>query len=105
MTHEEWLAEARRIFGDNPREWKWVCPICGKIMSLEDYRQAGAPNNEVAVSCITRWLPGGCESKSPSPFPNQVCNYAGYGLIRANPIHIVDKDTDTFAFADPAPGQ
>ena len=38
MTHAEWLAEATRRFGDDPMAWKFVCPSCGHIASVQDWK-------------------------------------------------------------------
>ena len=35
MTQDEFLAEGERRFGKNVREWKFVCPACGTIQSVQ----------------------------------------------------------------------
>lgn len=59
MTHAEWLAEATRRFGDDPMAWKFVCPSCGHIASVQDWKDAGAPEGAVAFSCIGRYSDDG----------------------------------------------
>ena len=97
MTLEEWKAEARRRFGDNPLDWKFTCPVCKYVQSVRECRDAGHPEGSIGFSCIGRSLPEcrrAFEEKGKGP-----CNYAGGGLFRLNPI-LVDGN-QVFAFAPP----
>jgi len=49
MTYTEWKAEGQRRFGKNKLNWRFVCPSCGHIASVQDWRDAGAPDG--AVTC------------------------------------------------------
>lgn len=94
----DWRAEAKRRFGENEMDWKFVCPSCGHIASVSDWLAAGATEGEVAFSCVGRHIEGSQQMcKRPGP-----CNYAGGGLIRLNPVKIItgpEKSTSVFAFA------
>lgn len=95
---EEWRNEARRRFGDDPMKWRFVCPSCGHIASVDDWKAVGASEDEVAFSCVGRHLQGAKQIFEP-PGP---CNYAGGGLIGLNPVKIdmaPGKTTRVFAFA------
>ena len=87
MTKAEWEAEGKKRFGNNQMKWKFKCPSCGHIASVQDYKNAGASENVVAFSCIGRYLKNkpreafGEKGKGP-------CNYAGGGLIGLNPIEV-----------------
>jgi hypothetical protein len=59
MTHEEWKTEARKRFGDDSMGWRFVCPSCGHIASVADWKAAGAGEGEIAFSCIGRRLGSG----------------------------------------------
>jgi hypothetical protein len=95
---DEWRAEAVKRFGDDPMNWKFICPVCGHVASTKDYKEAGAPHGAVAFSCVGRWLPEeardalGGEGDGP-------CNYTGGGLIKLNPVTIEDADFKVFDFA------
>lgn len=100
ITHEEWEKEAIEKFGKDPLGWKFVCPMCGHIASIQDWKDAGASEGEVAFSCVGRRTKdpakafGGGKKKGP-------CDYAGGGLFRVNPVH-VEYDggvRETFEFA------
>lgn len=100
MTHEEWKAKGLELFGPDHKQWKFVCPICGYVASLQDYLDAGVPHESIAFSCIGRWLP-----KSISAFGgedvrgNGPCDYAGHGLFRFNPLEV--DGVKYFNFAEP----
>lgn len=99
---EEWRAEAVRLFGDNPMEWRFVCPSCGHVASIQDWKDAGATSGEAAYSCVGRRLEGSKQmGEKPGP-----CNYAGGGLISLNPVIIKFKGGESsrvFAFASERP--
>lgn len=100
-TQEEWKAEGVRRFGPDPKQWKFVCPVCKYVAKVEEWIEVGA-RDAAAFSCVGRWrkesrdaLRGGDE---PGP-----CNYAGGGLFRLNPVTVVypdGKEMDSFAFAE-----
>ena len=107
-TLAAWRAKAVELFGEDNMKWKFVCPICGHVASVQDWKDAGAPMQSAAFSCVGRWAgvnpatakgdigPNGIEGKGP-------CNYAGGGLFKLNPVIVVDPDgveMKAFAFAD-----
>ena len=106
ITHEAWMAEAKAKFGEDVMTWRFVCPSCYHIQSVQDYKNAGAPQSAVAFSCVGRWIKGSQEAflrnkKGP-------CNYAGGGLIHLNPVTVIMPDKGKqeyfeFAPADAAP--
>jgi hypothetical protein len=103
MTHEEWKAKGRELFGDDALTWRFVCPSCNHVATVADWRDAGATEGGVAFSCIGRWTnAGGDKAFRGKGGP---CNYAGGGLFKLNPITVVMPDgveRDVFAFAEAA---
>lgn len=87
MTKSEWQAEGKRRFGDNHRDWKFKCPACGHVASVQDYKDAGAVAGHVAFSCIGRNLKDG-PRKAFGEKGKGPCNYAGGGLIGLNPVEV-----------------
>lgn len=95
MTHNEWYAKGEQLFGADIMQWKFICPSCGHTASVQDWKDAGAPEGAVAFSCIGRYLPECNEAFAKGDGP---CNYAGGGLIRLNPIDVDGRPT--FAFVE-----
>lgn len=95
MTHAEWKAEAVRRFGPDSNEWRFVCPCCGHVASVKDWRAAGAKDGEIAFSCIGRRAATAREAFDKGKGP---CNYAGGGLFKLNPTEVDGEKY--FAFAE-----
>lgn len=89
FTLEAWQAEAVRRFGKTSDDWKFVCPSCGHVISVGDYKRAGAPEEAMAYSCIGRYLEKRSEAFKMGQGP---CNYAGGGLFRINPVTVISPD-------------
>lgn len=86
ITLAEWLAEAKRRFGDDPKDWKFRCPMCGHIQTLVDFQQIGADPQLAYQECIGRYLPDRASDLGTTPSPTgktSPCDYAAYGLFRA----------------------
>lgn len=95
MTYEEWTNEAKSLFGDDVMKWRFVCPACGHVASVQDYFDAGAPSGAIAFSCIGRYSenPRDAFDKSkPGP-----CNYTNGDLIRLGPVLVDGQHTFDFA--------
>lgn len=93
---EDWHAEARRLFGDDQMEWRFVCPSCGHVASVKDWKDAGSTEGSVAFSCVGRWLDSPHDAFQMGNGP---CNYAGGGLFAINPVSIQTGGTISHAFA------
>lgn len=106
-TREAFHDEARRRFGDNPAQWAFVCPSCAHVATVQDWRDAGAPDGAIAFSCVGRWT--GAGEAATFKGAGGPCNYAGGGLFGLNPVTLSDLFDDfnrplsLFALA-PAPG-
>jgi hypothetical protein len=97
ITLAEWRAKATDLFGPDPMGWRFTCPACGHVASVQDWKDAGAPVTSAAFSCVGRWAgtnpdvargdigPDGIKGKGP-------CNYAGGGLFKLNPVAVIDPD-------------
>lgn len=92
-SQAEWIAEGKRLFGHDWMKWRFVCPGCGHIASVQDWKDAGAGEGAVAFSCVGRWLDHQRDwltGRGPGP-----CNYAGGGLFGINPVPIIMPDGTT----------
>lgn len=106
MTIDEWMAEGTRRFGPDQFKWRFVCPACGHVQAVEDfrpYKASGATAETAHFNCIGRYagadanagLSGTGKAKGP-------CNYTSGGLFDLRPLTIItaDGDVKVFAFAD-----
>lgn len=100
MTKKEWAAKGEKLFGKDQMKWKFVCPSCGHIASVQDYKDAGAGSGAVAFSCIGRYLKKPNEAFQQGKSP---CNYAGGGLIRINPLEVDGEGYFDFATPEATP--
>jgi len=97
ISREEWEALGVSLFGKNPRQWKFKCPACGYVASIEDYLRVGAPEGAFAFSCVGRWMKEARDAftgKGEGP-----CNYSGGGLFSINPVQIQGRARPIFDFA------
>lgn len=110
MTHDEWMAEGTRRFGADVFKWKFVCPICKHVASVDEfekYKPQGATPDSASQVCIGRYsgskfkaFPGEGEKQG------QPCNYALFGLFKLPGVIVTGspyadfKDRMAFAFAE-----
>ena len=100
LTITEWREEAAARFGTEQAGWRFVCPCCGHIASIQDWKDAGAPEGAIAFSCVGRWAGAkraAIEGTGPGP-----CNYAGGGLFNLNPVTVLQGEGKhrVFEFAE-----
>jgi hypothetical protein len=88
MNKEQWLTLGQTLFGQDKMQWKFKCPCCGHIASVQDYKKAGASESAVGFSCVGRWLEVRKEAFDDKDKRKIPCNYAGGGLIQLNPVDV-----------------
>ncbi|MCG8430998.1 MAG: hypothetical protein MJA29_07485 [Candidatus Omnitrophica bacterium] len=75
---------AAKLYGDNPRYWKFKCPRCGTAQSGDDLVRAGLSDEEaqkqMGFSCIGR-----TDKKKG-------CDWTLGGLFQIHKIEIEDDD-------------
>ena len=84
-TLYEWRAEATSRFGDNPANWSFRCPKCGRDTTnremLEACKAEGTDGRDLAYQeCIGRHLPSGG------------CNWCSYGFLKINDTVVIAPD-------------
>lgn len=50
---EEWKAEATRRFGPDMLKWRFRCPMCGHVASVQDFKDAGAKSPSCAYQGVS----------------------------------------------------
>jgi len=107
-TIEEWRAEGKRLFGDDYRDWRYVCPACGRINTGREFEVAGAAPNDSYSTCIGRHNGKGVKGialKKGAPPPETGCDWAAFGLfgtLGAGCVVVNDEgiETEVFSFAE-----
>ena len=101
-TLKEWQAEGRKRFGDM-MNWKFKCPMCGHVASIQEFKDVGAKSPDCAYTeCIGRYKGKG----SPEKGDSSGCNWCAYGLfgIPNDNFDIVitpdGREEQIFCFAD-----
>jgi len=66
IKYDDWIKEAKVRFGEKARDWKFVCPACKTVQSIQDLLRAGVKKEDVdgymAFSCIGRFTKDkGCD--------------------------------------------
>jgi hypothetical protein len=92
LTLEQWEAKGRELFGDDKSKWRFVCPSCGNVMSIEKAKA------EFTMLQGRGWRP---EAECVGRYLDDVgCDWAAYGLFRGPLIVKVDGDDimEIFAF-------
>jgi hypothetical protein len=102
MTRDEWEAEGLRRFGEDKKSWKFKCPVCKHVASVQDYLDAKAPEGDIGMACIGRSLseqPYRAFGSNPKGAKKSPCDYAGYGFFQFNPVEIIGEGVRGFEFA------
>ena len=90
----EWREEAVRRFGEDPLQWKFVCPVCGHVQSpadFEQYKDQGATPDCAYFNCIGRYIEGlPKDARDP-------CNYSLGGLFVLNKVSVDEQPVFEFA--------
>jgi hypothetical protein len=101
ITKAEWMKKGKELFGENTDKWRFVCPGCGCVQSIEDfrpYKDQGATPDSATHKCLGRYT-GGRSWLDDKPVPGQRCDYTGYGLLCICPIIVIDGDKEIRCFA------
>lgn len=83
MKFSDWKKELIERFGENSENWKFVCPVCGHVQSIADFKAIGRDGNYVYQCCIGRFT--GNNDKTGV----KGCNYTVNGLISLNTTTVI----------------
>jgi hypothetical protein len=83
----EWLARGRELFGEDPLQWRFKCPICGHVQTMADFKAIGQQAQSAYRECIGRHLPKSQCATDLASVPGKdgkksPCDYATYGLFQ-----------------------
>lgn len=104
ITLDDWLKEGDAIFGTNLDDWKFVCPMCGNIQSVADFRKLHEQGHKVEPSssyfnCIGRYI-GGRSAFFDDGKKGPPCDYTMGGLFCVANTYVVTegKEHPVFEF-------
>ena len=107
LKFDEWKAQGAKLFGENMKEWRFVCPVCGHVQTPRMFHEAGLDPNWVTNQCFGRHLPkeqrGGFSKDHGNPDIKSPCDYAAYGLFKLAPIEVEfpgGERSECFGFAN-----
>lgn len=92
MTRAAWLDLGRALFGDNPNDWRFVCPSCGRTQTMRDFTDAGMTPEQAEsrahFSCLGRWV------------RSNRCDWTLGGLLQIHTLEVVDEEGHAHACFD-----
>lgn len=94
-TQEEWMAKGHELYGEDKKKWRFVCPMCGNIQSVESMKE----NNPSIGDDTLQSINFNCEGRYT---PNVGCDWTLGGLLQIHTVEILadGKAYFSFAFAD-----
>ena len=98
LTHDEWLARGRELYGDDSRKWKFRCVICGNVQSHESVTTRN-PKINPKITHTSNWIYCECEGRHTEGIG---CDWTLGGLLKAHKLEVIDEDEKVpcFEFAD-----
>ena len=96
VLFEDWMKEGIRLYGPNMLDWRFKCPMCGHVQSLQDFHDVGIEPDNGITCCASRFNLGG----------NKTCKWTTGGLLRIGGVYVIRPDfvpVLAFAFADTEP--
>jgi hypothetical protein len=82
MTEAEWNALGEKLFGSDLTKWRFRCPHCNNVMSLEKARAMSA--DKVAKLRAGKWS---LEQECIGRYVDEACNWCAYGLF-SGPFYV-----------------
>lgn len=112
-TQDELVAEMKARFGDDPKQWAFICPTCGDVATAQDFKDAldaagseDSPFRHLGQICIGR-LVGALKREQPKGgYAGRGCDWAAFGLFHGPEFVIMPdgREVPSFAIA-PAPSE
>lgn len=94
-SQEAWEAEGRKRFGDDWMKWRFICPMCGHIASVEDFKAAGASDlNDAFQCCLGRFTGKGAPKKGDS----SGCNWTVNGFLKIGGAYVMHNGKEILIF-------
>lgn len=96
MSRADWLELGTRLYGPDPREWKFRCVRCGNVQS-----HASVKARNPQIGDTSNWIFFSCEGRHTSGVG---CDWTLGGLFTIHKLEVLDdrdgKPIPCFEFAD-----
>ncbi|WDH80180.1 hypothetical protein PTQ19_07050 [Microbacterium esteraromaticum] len=105
-TQEELVDELRARFGDEQKDWAFICPACSDVASLQDFRDALAatgsddhPMRHLGQICIGRVLGALKRDQPTGRYDGRGCDWAAFGLFQGPEFVVMPDGREVPSFA------
>ncbi|SNS59107.1 VVA0879 family protein [Rhodococcoides kyotonense] len=105
-TQEELVAELRARFGDDHKQWAFICPHCEDIATAQDFKDALTANDSdddpfqhLGQICIGRLLGVLKRDQPKGGYTGRGCDWAAFGLFRGPEFVIMPDGKEVASFA------
>jgi len=78
---DDWMEKGRKLFGDDPLDWKFKCPACCHVQTMRQFKDAGEKPDLAYINCASRYGLGGLSN----------CNWSMGGLFKIGGQYVIDK--------------
>jgi len=102
MTQEAWHARGTELYGENPNHWKFRCPACGHVQSMQGMLDR---NPDLKPGDIEGRVYFSCEGRLTEGVG---CDWSLGGLLKMHALEVFDADGvkhNIFEFADDPVGE
>lgn len=90
ISRDAWLEKAKKLFGKNPKKWKFKCVSCGEVQTAQEFIDAGikqeAATQLVYQECIGRHV------------KDRGCDWCLYGLLSIHELEVDHEGTKIAVF-------
>lgn len=102
MKIKEWKETGKKLYGDEPINWKWKCPACGHVASAMDFQKLNTDPSRAYQECIGRVNGKGTSNGEDN---GNGCKWTAFGLFKTlgKGINIVTEDgheVEVFKYAN-----
>ena len=96
MTYREWVRQTKLLFGEDSSKWRFKCPSCGHVQSIESIREH---DPSLKIDDVAQWIQYHCEGRTNK---GQGCDWSLGGLFHIHTLEIITdgESHPSFEFAE-----
>lgn len=97
MTIDELRAQMTERFGDDHKDWAFICPNCGDIATYREFEDRGQADL-TGQCCIGRLLGALSKDIPKGEYTGRGCDWTAYGLFRGPMRYTFSDGTERWGF-------